>query len=141
MDFFQYLFCNQYAEIKGRGGDQTKAQLNTMLLSTILITLYVMIIFIIYGRWNPGFLERSFAVGKTSGRTVGRLLAAMVSLMVFFLMKAAIGSRAWYEKTVSEFEAIAPEEQKRVAKQGIRYFLLAFLPVAALLLWALLSVY
>ena len=112
-----------------------------MLLSTVLITLYIVILFVFYGKTNPGFLERSFAAGNMSGRTVGRLLAAIIGLMVFVLMRAAIGSKAWYEKTVSEFEGLAPEEQKRVAKKGIRNFMVAFLPVAVFIMWALISVF
>src|SRR5258705_13124303 len=136
MNFFQSLFCNQYAEIKARGGDVTKAQLNTILLSTVLITLYIVIIFMLYGRLNPGFLERSFSTSNLSGRTVGRLLAAIVGLMVFILMRRAIGSKAWYDKTVNEFERMRPEEQKETTKKGIRYFMLVSLPVAVFILWA-----
>ena len=141
MNFFQYLFCNQYAEIKGRGGDPRKAQWITIILSAVLITLYIVIAFVVYGYFYPGFLEKNLSMGDISGRSIGRSLALAVSLVTFFTLKSLIGSKSWYHQTVQQFNRMLPEEQKRIAKKGIQYFVIASLPVFIFIVWALISVF
>jgi hypothetical protein len=141
MNFFQYLFCNQYAEINGRGGNTRQAQINTILLSTVLITLYIVIAFVVYDQFYPGFLEKRFSSGYANGKTAGRFLAAVIGLMVFFVLKFFIGTKHWYDKTVEQYTGMLPEEQKRTSKKGIRYFFIAALPVIVFIVWALISVF
>jgi hypothetical protein len=139
MNFFYYLFFNQYAEIKGRKGDVSKAQLNTILLSTALLTVYIVIIFVIYGEMNRGFFEKYFKIGSLSGRTVGKLFAVIAGAIVFFLLKAAIGTKKWFNAAVASFEGMSPEMQKATAKKGAQYFLFASIPVILLIGWAIIS--
>jgi len=141
MNFFQYFFCNQYAEIKGRGGDPRKAQWNTIVLSASLITLYIIIAFVVYGYFNPGFLETNLSLGGMSGRSIGRFLAAVVGIVVYLTLRFLIGNKTWYDQTVEQFDRMPPEEQKRVAKKGIQYFVIASLPVITFIGWALISVF
>ena len=141
MNFFQLLFCNQYAEIKGRGGDPRKAQLNTLILSGALITLYIIIAAIIYAYLSPGFVEKNFSMSGMSGKSIGRTLAAAFSLVVFFTLKILIGNKTWYDQTVEQVNRMLPEEQKRVAKKGIQYFVIASLPVFIFIVWALISLF
>ena len=140
MNFFQYMFCNQYAEISGRGGDGRKAQVNTIILSTALITMYIILVVVAYGRFNPGVPDKLFSFGSMDGKAGGRFLAACLSLIVFFALKFRIGSRAWYDRTVNLYNGMLPEQQKTAAKKGKRYFLIVSLPVVSFILWALLSV-
>jgi len=140
MIFFQYLFYNQYAEIKGRGGDPRRAQLNTLILSAVLITLYVILTFVVYDHFYPRFLEKNLSMGA-SGRNIVRTLALAISLVVFFTLRFLIGNKTWYDQTVERFDRMAPEEQQRVAKKGIRYFVLASLPVVIFIMWALISIF
>lgn len=141
MNFFQYLFCNQYAEINDRGGNTRKAQFNTILLSTVLITLYIVIAFVVYDRFYPGFLEKHFSSGYANGKTAGKFLAAVIGLAVFFVLKILIGTKRWYDKTVEQFTGMLPDEQKQISKKGIRYFFIAALPVIVFILNALISVF
>ena len=141
MNFFQYLFCNQYAEIKDRGGDGRRAQANTLILSAVLISLYIIIVFLAYDYLYPGFVEKNLSMSGMNGRSIGRFLAAVISLIVFFTLKFLIGNKTWYDQTVEQFTRMLPEEQKRVAKKGIQYFVIASLPVAIFIGWALISVF
>lgn len=141
MNFFQYLFCNQYAEISNRGGDSSKAQMNTILLSTALFTLYIVIIFVVYGRYHPGYLEEHFSMGRMNGKAVGSFLAAVIGLIVFFILRYFIGSKGWYERTVEQFNALHREEQKKISKKGIWYFFIAALPVILFIIWIFISVF
>ena len=141
MFFFLYLFYNQYAEIKGRGGDTRKAQLNMLILSAALITMYIILAFVVYGYFYPWFLERNLSVAGMSGRTIGRFLAGAMGLIVFFSLRSMIGNKSWFDQAVTQYEKMPTEEQKRVAKKGIQYFVLASLPVAGFIIMALLSVF
>jgi hypothetical protein len=141
MNFFQYLFCNQYAEISGRGGDGRKAQMNTLILSAALITLYIIIAFVVYGRFFPGYLEKNLSMAGMSGKNTGRLLAVVIGIIVFFMLKFFIGTKTWYDQTVKQFNGMLPEEQKRTGKKGLRYFFIAALPVIIFMVWALASLF
>jgi hypothetical protein len=141
MNFFEYLFCNQYAEISNRGGNARKAQLNTIILSAALITLYIVLAFVAYGQLNPGYLEKIFSLGFVNGKAAGRFLGLTVGLVVFFILKFFIGSKEWYDKTVEQYNGMSPEEQKRASKKGIRYFFIASIPVIVFIMWALISVF
>ena len=137
MFFFQYLFYNQYAEISRRGGNAKQAQFNTIILATALITLLIIISFIIYNRFYPGFLEKNFTPGGMSGKAVGQLLGAVIGVIVFFILKFLIGSKSWYEKMVDQFEVLGRKGQDRLSKKGLRYFFIAALPVLGFIIWAL----
>ena len=137
MFFFQYLFYNQYSEISRRGGNAKQAQFNTIILATALITLLIIISFVAYDKFYPGFLEKNFTLGGMSGRAVGRLLGAVIGAIVFFVLKFFIGSKDWYDKMVDQFEMLSREEQDRLSKKGLRYFFIAALPVIGFIIWAL----
>lgn len=141
MIFFQFLFYYQYAEISGRGCNGRKAQMNTLILSAALITMYIVIAFVVFAQFNPGYLERNLSMGNINGKFTGRLLAIVIGLIVFFMLKIVIGSKTWYDQTVARYNGMLPEEQKRAGKMGIRYFLIASVPVVVFMLWALSSLF
>ncbi len=141
MNFFQCLLCNQYAEISKRGGDARKAQLNMLLLSTVLITLYIILAFIYYDRFHPGFLNKYFNGNGLRGKDTGRLIGAVLGVIIFVLLKLTIGKKSWYDKTIEKFNGISEEEQKRTAQKGLRYFNIAFIPILLFMLTALLSLF
>jgi hypothetical protein len=137
MFFFQYLFYNQYAEISRRGGNSRQAQFNTIILSTALITMLIIVCFIVYGKFYPGFREKNLSMGGIGGKAVGRLMAAVIGVIMFFILKFFIGSKEWYNRMVDQFEMLGREEQDCVSKKGLRYFFIAALPVIGFIIWAL----
>jgi len=141
MTILQCLLCNQYAEISKRGGDARKAQLNTLLLATALITLLLIIAFVFYDKLNPGFLYKYLGGSSMRGKDIGRLLGAVVGVIIFILLKVTIGQKTWYDKTIEEFNNYSEEEQKRISRKGIRYFFIASLPVILFILDALFSLF
>lgn len=141
MTLLQCLFCNQYAEISKKGGDARKAQLNTLLLATVLITLLIITAFVFYDRLNPGFLNKYLGGLGIRGKDIGRLASAIVGVIIFFLLKFTIGQKSWYDKTIEEFNYQSEEEQKRISRKGIRFFFIASLPVIAFILDAIFSIF
>ena len=141
MTLLQCLLCNQYADISKRGGNASKAHLNTLLLSTALITLLIITAFVFYDQLSPGFLNKYLNGLGMRGKDIGRLLGAIVGVIIFFLLKLAIGKKSWYDKTIEEFNNYSVEEQKRISRRGIRFFLIASLPVIFFILDAIFSVF
>ncbi len=91
MKVFQCLLCNQYAEITKKGVDGRKAQTSTLLLVTAIMTLWVIIVFLLYAYIQPGFLRKNF--GGLSGRNTGRFLAIMFGVIIFLWLKFTIGTK------------------------------------------------
>ena len=141
MNFFQCLLCNQYLEIYKRGGNVRKSQINMLLLSTVLITLSIILAFIIYDHFYPGFLIKYFGSARLRGKDTGRLLGAVMGVVVFIFLKLTIGTKRWYDDTIEQFNSKSEEEQERIAKKGLRYFVIAFLPVIIFMLNALISMF
>lgn len=137
----QSLLCNQYAEISKRGRDARKAQLNTLVLSIVLITLLIITAGIFYDKLNPGFLNKYLGGFGMRGKDIGRFLAAMIGIVIFFLLKLTIGKKNWYDKTIDEFNSKSEEEQKRISWKGILYFFLLSIPVIAFMTDAIFSIF
>jgi len=96
MNFFQSLFCNKYATSSGKGGDARIAQVYTIIVSAGLITLYVLIIPVVYARFNP----HQPGADLVNSKAAGKFLAFGISLVVFFTVRFLIGTKEWYDKTV-----------------------------------------
>ena len=141
MNFFQYLFCNQYAKIKEKGGDERRAQFFTIIISTGLISLYIILIVVVYGRTNPPYLEKLLSWGMANNQRFAWFFAAVTNLTVFYSLKYFIGSKDWYAKTVEQYKNLLPEEQKQISKRGARYVFVASLPVIIFVMWAVISVF
>jgi hypothetical protein len=98
----------------------------------------IIISFIAYDKFYPGFLQKNFSMGDMGGKTVGRFLGAVIGVIVFFILKFFIGSKHWYDRMVDQFEMLNQEEQDRLSKKGLWCFLIASLPVIGFIIWALL---
>jgi len=126
---FQCLLCNQYAEITKNGRDGRKAQLNTLMLLTVMFTLWVVIMMLLYDYIHPGFLRENVIVEGLSGKAIGRLLGCIVGVIIFICLKLTIGTKNWYNKTIEEYNSLPEEEQTRISKKGIRFFIIGFIPI------------
>ena len=141
MTFFQYLLCNQYHDINKRGGNASKSHINTLILSTVLITLLIVTAFIFYDKVYPGFLYKNFGNWGIDGKAIGKLLGAVIGVIIFILLKLTIGKQRWYDETINQFKGMYDAEQDRVSRKGLRYFLIAAVPVIAMMLDAIFSIF
>jgi amino acid transporter len=113
MTFLQYLLCNQYADISKRGGNVRKAHINTLLLTTVLITLLIITAFVFFDQFHPGFLNKYLGGLGIREKDIGRLLAAVVGVIIFFLLKLTIGKKSWYDNTIEEFKRSKKNQPQR----------------------------
>jgi len=141
MTFFQYLLCNQYYDINKRGGNASKSHINTLMLSTVLMTLLIVTAFIFYDKVQPGFLSRNFGSWGINGKAIGRLLGAVIGVIIFIILKLTIGKQNWYDNTIEEFKNMNETEQDRISRKGLKYFFIASIPVIVFMLDAIFSIF
>jgi hypothetical protein len=126
MNLFQSIYCNQYEELVRTGRDGDKAHKNGIIIITVAIVVNLFSLFFILmllGRAGalPGYIERM--AGPTSGKAIGRLIAAVMVIVVGAIVWVTFGREAYYRQTIRSFTTLPAEEQKRVARQGAVYFL------------------
>jgi len=141
MTFFQYLLCNQYQDINKRGGNASKSHINTLILSTALITLLIVTGFIFYDKIHPGFLYKNFGNWGIDGKAIGKLLGAVIGVIIFIVLKLTIGKQSWYDETINQFKGMDDAEQDRISRKGLRYFFIASIPVIIMIADALFSLF
>lgn len=127
MNLFQAIYCNQYEELLRTGRDAGKAHKNGIVIITVAIVINfftVALILVLMGKgssFSP-FVHR-VAEGAGSGRAAGRLIAAVMLLLVGAGVWGTFGKRSYYQRTIEAFSSMGEGDQKRVAKRGAAYFL------------------
>ena len=137
MNFFQYVFCNQYAAIGNRSVNTRFAQFYTIIFSAGLATMYLLIIAVLYARLNPHQAEADLITSKPTGVLFG----SGTALVVFTTVRLMIGSKEWYDTAVAQYRDMNPEQRQRAARKGGRYLFIASLPVAVFILWLIASLF
>jgi hypothetical protein len=130
MNVFKALYCNQYYELKPKGkGDAAKLNGSRLLAVCLAIDLIllVVILMVLSGDFADAFGDLIKDIfGRRTGRTVGKVLALIPFLIFLPLIQYTLGTDASYNKTISEFESLSPEEQKRVSKKGLVFSIISF---------------
>lgn len=133
MSALQLILCNQYHEITKKGKDGKSALLNTHLLITALITIYILVILYFIDIFTAHTLQDKIHAGAWDGSTLGKIFGLLCGGLIYLLLKTTNGSD-WYESTISEFKAFPPGEQESIVKKGIRIFMYGFIPVLLILI-------
>ena len=60
--------------------------------------------------------------GYRSGKVTGRFIAAIFFMSFYFIVKATLGNKENFDKTIAEFEFFDPAEQKRMSRNGLVCF-------------------
>ncbi len=59
--------------------------------------------------------------GRSSGKTIGRLIGVGLFLLIFPIVNYTVGTPAKYMEAINQYKALSPEEQEQVAKKGNWY--------------------
>ncbi len=128
MNILKQLYCNQYYELKPQGKEASALDNGTKLV-TIALVLYALsisfLLILIFPDLKDFFediLQDIF--GRRSGRTIGQIIAALFFASFYFLVKLTLGKKESYENTIAEFETLVEEEQKKISKNGLIFFVL-----------------
>src|ERR1051325_8726539 len=108
MTFLEALYGSQYYEIHQKGRDGNKGRLNANLFLSALIILFIFAIIMICINFVPGFNEsmtksiRSI-FGYSGGRSIGRLLAIPLIVIIYFILSITTGSKENFRLKVETF--------------------------------------
>lgn len=133
MSALQLILCNQYHEITKKDKDGKSALLNTHLLLTAVITIYILVILYFIDIFTAHSLQNNIHAGEVDGSTLGKIFGLLCGGLIYLLLKSVKG-RDWYESTIAEFNACTAGEQEVIAKKGLRIFMYGFIPVILILL-------
>ena len=130
MRILQIIYFSQYYELKKSGRDPQKGRLNGTLLSAVIIILNIVSLLIILLKLVPDqapfqWLKQTFT-GYGSGKGWGKLIAAVLLIMISGLLWLTIGSKTSYNRIAEKFLILPEEAQQKTVKQALYAFLLSF---------------
>jgi len=122
MKFLEALYGSQYYEIHQKGKDGNKGRMNANLYLAALIILFLLAIVLIGVSFVPGFndsLTKSVRdiFGRSSGRSIGKLLALPVFAILYLVLSFTVGSKQKFTEYADTFMQYPDEEKKKANKK------------------------
>jgi hypothetical protein len=122
MTFLEALYGSQFYEIQKQGKDGNKGRMNANLFLAALIILLIFAIVLIGVSFVPGFNEgitKSVRdiFGRTSGRSIGKLLALPLFVILYFVLSFTVGSKEKFTAYADTFMQYPDEEKKKANKK------------------------
>src|SRR6185295_16807211 len=111
------ILCNQYLEITKKGRDGKNGLLNTQLLVTAMIIVYILIAFYFIDLLSDHAYTDAMQIGEWDGESIGKIFGLIAGGIIFLLLKNVIGPK-WYERTIQEFNTLSAEEKEDISKRG-----------------------
>jgi len=133
MKFLEVLYGSQYYEIHQKGKDGNKGRMNANLFLAALIILFLLAIILIGVSFVPGFndsLTKSVRdiFGRSSGRSIGKLLALPIFAILYFVLSFTVGSKQKFTAYADKFMQYLDEEKKKANKKLlIPFFILGLI--------------
>jgi hypothetical protein len=133
MTYLEALYGSQYYEIQKQGKDGNKGRMNANLFLAALIILLILAIIFIGVSFVPGFnesLTKSVRdiFGRTSGRSIGKLLALPVFAVLYLVLSFTVGSKQKFTAYADKFMQYPDEEKKKANKKLlIPFFILGLI--------------
>jgi hypothetical protein len=133
MTFLEALYGSQYYEIHQKGRDGNKGRLNGNLFLSALVILFLFAVIMIGISFVPGFNEtitKSIRniFGYSTGKSIGKLLAIPLMLIIYFILSKTVGSEESFRKNVDAFMQHPDEIKKKAnAKLLIPFFVLGLI--------------
>lgn len=130
MTFSEAIYGSQYYEILQKGKDGNKGRLNGNIFLSALIILFILATLMICISFVPGFNESLTKLmrsifGYSSGKSMGRLLAIPLFIIIYFIVAGTTGSANNFKKNVNAFMQYPDEIKKKAnAKILIPFFVL-----------------
>lgn len=125
MNIFQCVYCNQYEELVRTGRDGGKAHKNGIIIITVAIVVNIFalaVLLILMGK--GGFLTgpaHRIADMAGSGKAAGKLIAAVLIVIIGAIVWFTLGRDSYFEKTIYDFNGLPEDLQKRATRTGTIY--------------------
>ncbi|TMI62971.1 MAG: hypothetical protein E6H07_16355 [Bacteroidetes bacterium] len=130
MSFLEALYGSQYYEIQKQGKDGNKGRTSANFFLAALIILIFIAVLMIGVSFVPGFnesLTKSIrnVFGYSSGRSIGKLLALPLFILLYFILSLSVGSKENFKIKTEAFMQYPDEVKKKAnAKLLIPFFVL-----------------
>ncbi len=127
MNWFQSIYCNQYAELKAKPTGAANARKNGIIIITVTLVINIFTaveLLMLFGKQS--FLGHEvndffhqFSSGRAAGKLIGLLLMGIIGSIIYF----TIGRESYYNKTIETFEMQDDTEKKATSRKGAAFFL------------------
>lgn len=131
---FKRIVFNQFHDLIRQGKDPMKARLNALMLVSVLVLLPLFILFFLNLDWM-GSHFRGVAHSGLNPRFLGKLLGAVLLLLVFGILFLLLGGKPRFTRYLQEFYALDEEQRRQESKRGSLYFLVPFFVMLGLVLY------
>lgn len=129
MSYLENLYGSQHYEISERGGDASKGRRGgNIFLAAFIILLFIAIAAVIFtfvdGTIHDVNQQFKKIFGRSSGKTIGRLLAIPLMAIIYFIISKTVGSVSNYKKYTDAFNLQSDEVKKKANIKTLRPFLI-----------------
>ena len=131
MRILHIIYFSQYYELKKTSKDPQKGRINGTLLSATIIILNLVSIVIILFKVAPNlpfvqWLKNEFTGYEGSDKMLGKLITAVLLIIIGSLLWFTVGSVRSYNKIAEKYLQLPDEIQQRTIKQSLFVFLFSF---------------
>lgn len=131
MRFLEIIYYSQYYELEKTGKDPQKGRVNGTLLSATIIILLIASAGMLLSEFAPhnaivAGIQRFISGWGGGGRALGKLVAALLLVVIGGLLWFTVGSVASYNRIAEKYKQRPEEEQKKTIRQSLYIFLFTF---------------
>lgn len=117
-----WFYCNQYQELLNTGRDGKKALKNGLILSSVCFTLNVVTAgYILFKTGNLLFSGFQGIDEYIDGKALGEVIGLILVAAFYFLLKYTKGSKACFDKVISDYKTLSEADQKAISKKAYIY--------------------
>lgn len=131
MRFLEIIYYSQYYELKKAGKDPLKGRVNGTLLSATIIMLNLGSALLLLFKLAPHsgiarWLKHLFSGYDGSGKALGKIIAALLLVVVGGLLWFTISSVSSYNRIAEKYMQLPEETQQKTIKQSLFLFMFSF---------------
>ncbi len=139
MTFLEALYGSQYYEIQQQGKDGNKGRLNGNLFLSVIIILFILVLFLGSIRFIPGLnesmtLQLKKVFGYSGGKNIGKLLALPLMLIIYLIVNSTTGNTENFIKRTKAFMQYPDEIKKKANVKLLLPFFILLTAVVVLVL-------
>lgn len=138
MNLFESIYCLMYHDRLKEGYKPSGSPLTSNIVLSLCFVMIIVTLLLLMAFFVPDALEDLFGGGR-SGRTIGRLMAIGLLIVIFPIIYYTIGTDKNYDSIINRFTNLSQVEQQEVVTKGRRFFIgsmaVIAIPMALHLIW------
>ena len=140
MNPIKALYWNQYFELAPKGKEHTaRTNGNVLVAISLSMNLFGLIALLVillphFGHDLDHLVKDIF--GRGAGRSAGKIIAIIPIAAFYGMLYFTLGSESGFTKIVEAGKSLSDDDQKKVSKKGIIYFIASLVSTAILFILA-----